>query len=211
MLSSVVCRCRFLLTYHMNKSRWILYIYIYIYIFINWIYIYIYIVIHRQTVSLYHDYSVWLDMQDASSWDRNPPKFTLDMAYNSSVISVTYVSSRIIKHVYWLLLAYILCYRIPECSFRWRRFALRGWQPLIPSPECSTPGVGSVYILTHRKTLSLCHNSSVWLDTQDASGWDRNSTSVTLDITYNQSAILLTYVYRKSIDFHTEEKCYFLC
>ena len=35
-----------------------------------YIYIYIYIVIHRQTVSLYYNYSVWLDTQNASSWDR---------------------------------------------------------------------------------------------------------------------------------------------
>ena len=32
-----------------------------------YIYIYIYIVIYRQTVSLYHNSSVWLDTQDASS------------------------------------------------------------------------------------------------------------------------------------------------
>ena len=35
------------------------------------LYIYIYIVIHRQTDSLYHNSSVWLDTQDASSWDQN--------------------------------------------------------------------------------------------------------------------------------------------
>ena len=32
-------------------------------------YIYIYIVIHRQTVLLYHNSSIRLDMQDSSSWD----------------------------------------------------------------------------------------------------------------------------------------------
>ena len=37
----------------------------------------VYIVIHRQTVSLYHNSLVWLDTQDALSWDRNPPNFTL--------------------------------------------------------------------------------------------------------------------------------------
>ena len=40
------------------------------------IYIYIYIVIHRHTVSLYHNSSVWRDRKDTESWDRNPPKFT---------------------------------------------------------------------------------------------------------------------------------------
>ena len=50
------------------------YMYIYIYIFIH-TYIYIYIVIDRQTVLLYCNSSVWLDMQDASSWDQNPVAF----------------------------------------------------------------------------------------------------------------------------------------
>ena len=31
----------------------------------------IYTVIHRQTFSLYHNYSVWLDTPDVSSWDQN--------------------------------------------------------------------------------------------------------------------------------------------
>ena len=42
-----------------------------------YIHIYIYIVIHRQTFSLYHNTSVWLDMWDAPSWDWNLPNFTL--------------------------------------------------------------------------------------------------------------------------------------
>ena len=29
------------------------------------------LVIHRQTVSLYHNFSVWLDTVDSRSWDRN--------------------------------------------------------------------------------------------------------------------------------------------
>ena len=54
--------------------KFCLYIYIYIYI-----YIYSLIAMYRQTVSLYHNSSVWLDTQDPSSWDRNPSKFTLDL------------------------------------------------------------------------------------------------------------------------------------
>ena len=93
----------------------LVYIYIYIYIYIwytSYIYIYIYIyihthihiyttinlwnsinikykiyVIHRQTVSLYHNSSVWLDTQDALSWDWNLPKFTLDLVSYRSAIS----------------------------------------------------------------------------------------------------------------------------
>ena len=47
----------------------------------------IYIVIHRQTVSLYHNPSVWLDTQEALNWDRNLSHFTLDMVSNRSAIS----------------------------------------------------------------------------------------------------------------------------
>ena len=36
-----------------------------------YIYIYIYIVIHRQTVLLYHNSSVWLEIWYTWSWDRN--------------------------------------------------------------------------------------------------------------------------------------------
>ena len=39
-----------------------IYIYNHIYIYIIYIYNHIYIIIHRQTVSLNHNSSVWLDM-----------------------------------------------------------------------------------------------------------------------------------------------------
>ena len=62
----------------------------------TYIYIYIYIVIHRQTVSLHQNSSVWRDTQDTSSWDWNPPNFTLDFLSNHSAILTTYISSGII-------------------------------------------------------------------------------------------------------------------
>ena len=40
------------------------------------IYLSIYIVIHRQTVLLYYNSSMWLDTQSALSWDWNPSDFT---------------------------------------------------------------------------------------------------------------------------------------
>ena len=44
----------------------------------RYIYIYIYIyIIHRQTVSLNHNSSIWIDTWDASSRDRNPAKFNI--------------------------------------------------------------------------------------------------------------------------------------
>ena len=42
-----------------------------------YIYIYIYSVIHRQTVTLYHNSSVSLDPRDTSSRDQNDADFTL--------------------------------------------------------------------------------------------------------------------------------------
>ena len=43
----------------------------------------------------------------------------------------TYVSSEIITHYNWFSFVYILCYWIPECSIRWKRFASRGWEPFL--------------------------------------------------------------------------------
>ena len=61
-------------------------------------------VIHGQTVSLYHNSSMSLDMLGALSRDRNPSKFTLDLIPNRSAISTIIVSSGIITHLYQLSL-----------------------------------------------------------------------------------------------------------
>ena len=45
------------------------------------VYMYIFIGIHRQTVSLYHNSSVWLDTRDAPSRDRNPHNYVRLMTY----------------------------------------------------------------------------------------------------------------------------------
>ena len=67
-----------------------------------YIYIYIYIVIHRQTFSLYHNSSMWLDMQD-----QNPPNFYVMLCilplnpqstYISSGITILYVSALACLH-----------------------------------------------------------------------------------------------------------------
>ena len=68
----------------------------------------IYIVIHRQTVSLHHSSSVWLDMRDAWSWDRNLDDF-MPAGYSTSQPRQTqrkwrnfhaYVSLLLCLHIY---------------------------------------------------------------------------------------------------------------
>ena len=68
-------------------------------------YIYIYIVIHRQTVSFYQNSSVWLDMQDARSRDRNPSNFTLDCDSDHSSTKRTTLAKGILRYFYF----YRLC------------------------------------------------------------------------------------------------------
>ena len=46
----------------------------------------------------------------------------------------------------------------------------------------------------HRLTVSSYYNSSVWLDTQDASIWDPYPPNFTLDLVSYRSAISTTYV-----------------
>ena len=46
----------------------------------------------------YHKSSMGLDMQNASSWQRNPPNLTLLLVPKGSATSVTYISSGIIMN-----------------------------------------------------------------------------------------------------------------
>ena len=54
--------------------------------FTFYLYIYIYIVIHRQTVSLYHNSAVWLDLLDASSWNKNSADFLSCVMRSHSIL-----------------------------------------------------------------------------------------------------------------------------
>ena len=65
------------------------------------IYIYIYRVIHRQTVSFYQNSSVWLDTQDARSWDRNPSNFMLDCISDHSATKRTTLTKGILRYFYF--------------------------------------------------------------------------------------------------------------
>ena len=61
----------------------------------------IYIVIHRQTVSFYQNFSVWLDTQDARSRDRNPSNFTLACVSDHSATKWTTLAKGILKYFYF--------------------------------------------------------------------------------------------------------------
>ena len=86
------------------------YTYIHIYIYI---YIYIYFVIYRHSLSLYHISSACLDTQDTSSWDWNPPNFTLVLVSYCSAISVNYVCLGIIT---LFVLAFLCLYYVLSVS-----------------------------------------------------------------------------------------------
>ena len=76
---------------------------------------------------------------------------TLELESHRSAISRNTSARKLLGVMKKLSFVYILSYRIAECSIHTKSFALRESQPLIPSPECSTPtGVGeyhpSIYI-----------------------------------------------------------------
>ena len=109
------------------SSYFIIYIYIYIYI---------YIVIHRQTFPSYHDASVCPDTQDAPSWDRNPPKFIMDLVSNSSATGDIHQLPNCNAYVVALT-----CFKFCLIGYQHALFArieLRRWKPLILSPDVST-------------------------------------------------------------------------
>ena len=135
--------------------------YIYIYI-----YIYTYIVIHRQTVV--SQFSVWLDKLDTSSWDRNPPNFTLGrlltalpfrrptsaQEYNHFVSTFDYFHFTLSDTGLPNSLEELCITQLAAInSFFW----------------VLNPREGSVYIVIYRQAVSLYHNSSVWPGTQDPS------------------------------------------
>ena len=84
-----------------------------------YIYIYIYIVIHRQTVSLYHNSSVMLDMWDTTSWDWNLPKFKSGWWHTPIALSLACdsMSTLELTLMYQILFVYILCYLMLECIY----------------------------------------------------------------------------------------------
>ena len=90
----------------------------------DYYYLFIYIVIHRQTVSLYRNSSVWLDTQGAWSWDQNTTNFTLDLvSYRSASKWHTQVGNYPALCSNFRLFTF-LPYRIPECLIHSKSFCI---------------------------------------------------------------------------------------
>ena len=72
----------------------------------------IYIVIHRQTISLYHNSSIWVDTRDTSSWNRNPAGFTSHGNLTPKYRPI----QRKWRNFFWYTFIYLYVSQIPECS-----------------------------------------------------------------------------------------------
>ena len=88
-----------------------------------------YIVIQRQTVSLCHNPSVWLDTEDACSWDRNPPNFMFKLLSYCSANKRTTSVRELLGIMLSLPFVYIVALLDTRCSIYSKSFALCEWQP----------------------------------------------------------------------------------
>ena len=66
-------------------------------------------IIHRQTVLLYHNSSVWLDTLYASSWNRNQPNFTLDQEHTAQPFSDLMSAQEFNAYMYQLFICLHFC------------------------------------------------------------------------------------------------------
>ena len=99
---------------------------------------------HTDSVLLYHNPSVWLDMRDASSWDRIPVDFTYSKA--NVIFSV---SER-------LFYVYIFTDRLSAARMlnSWEELCIYAYVTAGNSPlVCSTHWWTSIYIVIHRQTI----------------------------------------------------------
>ena len=94
----------------------------------------LYIVIHRQSVWLYHKFSVWLEPEDSSRRDQNTAGFTL----------VEYLTPRAINVSKYIFYKYLFTYMLSATgvlnSWEEQLHFLRTWKPANYPLECSTRG-----------------------------------------------------------------------
>ena len=72
----------------------------------KYIHSYIYIVTHRQTVSLYHKSSVWLDRLDSQSWDRNLADWKANLRFYHSAMRKSAQAKEILMLMYHICFVY---------------------------------------------------------------------------------------------------------
>ena len=104
-------------------------------------YVCAYKIIHRLTVSLYHNSSVWLGSKPGwlyISW----------ISYSRAIIILS-----VNEGIFYVYILHI-CYQLLECSIHEKSFSFTYmWQLAIPY-FC-----GGIYIVIHRQTVLLYHNS----------------------------------------------------
>ena len=111
--------------------------------------IYIYISIPKQTVSLHHSSSVWLDTRVAPIRNRNPPNFTSGWWHNSMP---TWNSTS--THEFHLFTS------DSEMLNSWEELCITRVATVIFLQQSVQPSLeGSVYIVTQRQNVSLNHYS----------------------------------------------------
>ena len=109
------------------------------------------------TQTFYHCSSVWLDAQDAPSWDRNPANFT-SVWYPTSDLS----SSQLKQRNYFSIYSHILS-RLLECSVKQKSFAFaRLLQPAFLL-NCLSASDNK---LTYIRSSMVIHRYSLYFETK---------------------------------------------
>ena len=103
-----------------------------------------FIVIHKQTVSLCHNFSVWLDTLVTSSWDRNPPNFRLGLYLTAQPF---WRPNHLGNSTHYILAFICLDFTLLDTGVlnSFEELCNTRWQSLILSPECSTTRGERVY------------------------------------------------------------------
>ena len=104
-------------------------------------------------------------------------------AYHVGLVIIRYHEQQ--QQHSFVYILYLTGYQSAQFVRRALHYVSSSWKFLRQSAQ---PSWGSVYIVIHRLTISLYHNSSVWLDTLDAWSWDRNPPNFTFDLVSDRSA-----------------------
>ena len=112
------------------------------------LYLFKYICSPPLTVSLYHNPSVWLDTQDAQSWDRNLADFYASQIFYCTAMRKLSVSKGILTHMYHFCFVFIYTlngYRVLNLLEEICITRVTTWNSF-PKVLTSPRGGGSIYI-----------------------------------------------------------------